>query len=718
MRKSAQSVHRDLLYRDVFENSHDAILIFRPEDEVVLEANQRAAELYGYAREELIGYSLENVSTNVAFGKSHLNATLSADTSHCFEITQLRKDRTPIMVEINASVIQYREKPAILSLHRDVTERKLAKLRFAKFLNTTHDGFWTVDQNLRILDVNNAYCRLSGYSRQELLSMRVPDLEVLESAEEVGKRAKTIIEKGVETFDGKHRRKDGSVIDFEIIVAFNREENVFYSFFRDISERKRSEMALKESEQRFRIIADTAPVMIWMSDAAGRCEYVNKFWQNFTGMTLEESLGEGWARTIHPDDRPSCLRTVGDSRQSGSSFAMQYRIRRADGAFRWVLDSGSPRFGAGGFEGHMGSCVDITEIRNAQESLRKLERAVEQTDEAIFMTDKEGAITFVNPAFEELYGFTKEETLGKTPRILKSGGYDQEFYRSFWDTLLSGKSVRDVIVNKTKDGKLLTIKASVNPVHDPEGRLTGFIAVQEDVTEIERLRAKGQKMETLASLGQMAATIAHEIRNPLAAVNLDFQYLAGRLDLKKEHADTEASIRNGIARMQRTIDTILDYARATPPECTREKIRHVLECSLTTAEKSFAAAKIQLVRNYHDRDSYVMVDLDQMFQVLTNLFSNARHAMPDGGTLTLSTADAENSVFVTIEDTGCGIHPKILNKIFDPFFTTRPNGTGLGLAVVSRVLELHDAEIFVDSRPGQGTRITLRFPKPSDRRTS
>jgi signal transduction histidine kinase len=204
--------------------------------------------------------------------------------------------------------------------------------------------------------------------------------------------------------------------------------------------------------------------------------------------------------------------------------------------------------------------------------------------------------------------------------------------------------------------------------------------------------------------------IAHEIRNSLGSISLNFRNLSDRLKVPEVHQRTFSNIDLGIQRIEEIINGILNFARPVQPTLRKVDIRKVIDSSVHTVEKEMESSGIKLKRSYDASLPEVVIDPVQINQVLVNLYLNAKQAMKSGGTLTINVTGRSEFVEVSVQDNGAGIRPENLDKIFNPFFTTRKEGIGLGLAIVSRILEQHKSQIFVESEPGIGTKFIIRFP--------
>jgi len=267
---------------------------------------------------------------------------------------------------------------------------------------------------------------------------------------------------------------------------------------KNITELKKSEEDLHISEEKFRNIFTWSPVGIYQADEAGKILTANRSFAKMLGYENPDDLIQNANMTdlyLNPDERKKLIDHY-DKTGAGSATNLEIQWKQRDGTVRWILltahairdQNGKTRY----YEGFV---VDITERKRSEEEVLKFQLGAERSDEIIFMTDIEGTITYINPAFSKLYGYTKEETLGQTPRILKSGIINLEGYKQFWDTLLAKQVVAGEVTNKTKDGRLLIMENTVNPILDQEGNIIGFLAIQQDITERKEMEEKLQLSE-------------------------------------------------------------------------------------------------------------------------------------------------------------------------------------------------------------------------------
>ncbi|MGC2467088.1 MAG: PAS domain S-box protein [Candidatus Acidiferrum sp.] len=380
-----------LLFRMLIDQSNDAIEVIDPETLRFIDINGRACLDLGYSREELLSLSVYDVDPVVdELMLARVAGKLENSGSAVFESFHRRKDGSTFPVEVSIKQVRL-DRVYRVSVVRDITERKRTEesLRSAAefdeaALKSLGEGLYTIDINGLVTSMNPAAEELFGWSFAELRGKKMhemvhhhyPDGRPFPSSECAGFQVLTHGQ-ALKNYEDVFICKDGTFFDVVYSIAPMRDAagqiNSLVVVFRDITERKRAEAELRESEARFRLVADSAPVMIWMSGTDKLCTYLNKPWLDFTGRSLEQELGNGWAEAVNSEDLQRCLDTYTQAFDRREGFTMEYRLRRHDGEYRWVSDIGVPRFNPDeSFAGYIGSCVDITERMRAEEELQRL----------------------------------------------------------------------------------------------------------------------------------------------------------------------------------------------------------------------------------------------------------------------------------------------------------------------------------------------------------
>lgn len=364
-------------------------------------------------------------------------------------------------------------------------------------------------------------------------------------------------------------------------------------------------------------------------------------------------------------------------------------------------------------------------LQASSSRLTLLDAAVNAASHSIVITDVDGTIEWVNPAFTQLTGYTADEAIGKNPRLLKSGKQDREFYQNLWNTITGGKVWKGELINKRKDGSLYDEEASITPVKDATGKITHFIAIKQDVTEQHQLKERLLRSQRMESIGLLAGGVAHDLNNVLAPIMMAVEML--KQDLTEEDRlimleTLESSCNRGSA----IIRQVLTFARGVEGEHAVLQVRHLLKDLVKMSRETFPK-NITISLDAPGDLWTVSGDATQLHQVLLNLALNARDAMPTGGTLSIK---AENVTLdhprgylnceilpgayirLQVKDGGVGIPPDAIARIFEPFFTTKEQGkgTGLGLPTAFGIVKSHDGLLEVESTPGRGTTFLLHLP--------
>ena len=509
---------------------------------------------------------------------------------------------------------------------RDERKRTEQKLRLqATALESAANGILITDREGTIIWANPAFTFLTGYTLEEVIGQNP---RILKSGTQdpsfYESLWSTILAGQVWWGEVINRRKDGSLYTEDQTITPVRDENGEVSYFvavkQDISERKRMEEALRESETRFRTLAQGSPVGIFRTDATGHCIFLNERGGEITGLSPEAAIGYSWTQRVHPDDRDRVLAEWNTALEKNLPFGSEYRFEHPDGGTTWVFGQALPEKGpAGEITSYVGTITDITERKRAEEELQATQL-----------------------------------------QLIQSARFE--------------------------------------------------------------------------SVGQLAAGVAHEVKNPLTIIQFGLGYLSQALPTTEDDnvAQVLEKMEKAVKRADRVIKGLLDFSASSTLKIMPGDLNAVVEQSLLLVHYETVRAHVTVVKAPAKTLPPINLDRHKIEQVFVNVFINAIQAMPGGGTLTVKTAAKAFSalhpgvkrrrtdsfpsgatvVVVEVDDTGTGIPAESLHRVFDPFFTTKPigEGTGLGLSVTQKIMELHGGIIDIRNRREGGVRVTLVFP--------
>ncbi|HKQ77231.1 MAG TPA: PAS domain S-box protein [Blastocatellia bacterium] len=535
----------------------------------------------------------------------------------------------------------------------------------------------------------------------------------------------------------------------------------------------RAKEALRESEERFRMLADNAPVLIWVSNPTG-CEFVNYEYLKFLGVNEAEVLGDGWATFIHSEDREDYVKAYHEALSRRGRFEAEFRFLRRDGEYRWMQSVGMPRFEGGEFKGYVGSSSDIHERKLAEKVMAQMAAIVESSDEAIISKDLNGIILSWNEGAEKLFGYTTAEVIGKPVTILipPDRAYEEPL---ILERLRRGEQVDHYeTVRRRKDGSDVDISLTISPIRDKSGKVVAASKIARNITDRKRienereeilLRESAARAEAEAanrSKDEFLAVVSHELRSPLNAIlgynrmlrenPSDAARLKQSCDIIERNAKTQlqliedlldtARIVSGKLRLElRPLDinpVVADALNVVRPAAEDKGVQlqiAIADCGLPIADSQLSDGQKQTTapvesenrdRTAHGENqsairnpqsAIVLGDVARLQQIIWNLLSNAIKFTPAGGCVELRAERSEEHIRIVVSDTGKGIQPEFLPYIFDRFRqddssgSQRYGGLGLGLALVKHLVELHGGRVEAASEGAEcGSTFTVTLP--------
>lgn len=458
--------------------------------------------------------------------------------------------------------------------------------------------------------------------------------------------------------------------------------------------------------------------LVFQFDTEAKVYYASGNAERITGYSAEE-FTSGRIHPldiIHPDDRP---RLEKEFRRlfvtHVSSENTEHRIVRKGGDIAYMLKSWYALSDSlGRFNGIVSLNKDISREKQLRERMELFRSAFEHSTDAIIITGTDGRIIDVNDAFTDIYGFSREEAVGKSTSLIQSRHSTPDFYRNMWQSLEKDNQWRGEILNRRKDGMEIPVWLSITPIYLGTSKI-GYMGIESDMSEQKNLEQQIVQTEKLATVGQLAAGIAHEIGTPLNIISGNAELVL--LDMKPSdpgHRELETIIEQ-TKRMSVLMRQLLDFARPKVLSLQSANVNGILTGVLNFVRLQFRKEDIDIVSDLEEKLPNVYGDPALLYQVFLNVIMNAFQAMSRKGVLTVRTqtvhsADNEK-IEIEVSDTGEGIRPENMERIFAPFFTTKEpgKGTGLGLAVTRRIVQEHSGQIDIESTPGNGTTVRILF---------
>jgi two-component system sporulation sensor kinase A len=626
---------------------------------------------------------------------------------------------------------------------------------FAEFL-MSEQGFRSLVENAavavaitdtkgRFMYVNKAIVDLLGYSAEEILGRQFKFfLHPKDKAKIIRLFLRIVIlRRQPRDLEFRALRKDGTILHLwskPTRFMINGKTVGFQAIIVEITKLKEMEKKLMEANRRLKTIFETASEGIMTVDENENITFVNKAFADMLGYNELELIGVNLRKFVDEEGFRT-IRKQTEIRKRGETSRYEIALYHRDGKPRIVQISASPFWNEKGeYEGAISIIMDVTERRRIEEKLKESEerfkRLIEYAPDAIYINDVYGKFIDGNKQAEALIGYKKEELIGKN--IIETGIYSEKCLPKVKEAI--EKTIRgerygpDEFELVRKDGR--TVFAEISAIPVTSGGKIEIIGIARDITERKQMQKKLEeyaqhleelveertkalkeaqerliKSERLAAIGQVAAMVGHDLRNPLTGIKGAVYYLKNKFGSKVDKKIWEMLelIEENVQHANEIIADLLEYSREIKLELKITTPKKVLIEALHTI---LVPEKIQVL-NFAQDEPKIKVDVEKMKRVFENIIKNAIDAMPNGGKLTIISKESNGNVEIAFTDTGMGIPKDVLEKIWTPFFTTKSKGMGLGLPICKRFVEAHSGKISVESKMGKGTTVTITIPTKS-----
>lgn len=725
-------------FRQLFNGGNDAIYVLDPETGKFIEVNEIGYRRLGYRYEEMLKLGLIDISSPDDEPVAEMIRRAAHVDHALFERTHLARDGSRIPVEISTHQMEFEGRPVVLLLVRDISERKQAEAEFSAILQTTPDGFWLVSvRNGMLIDVNPAYCAMAGYSREELLKMRISDVEAEHDEELIARNMQTIMQGEPLHFETRHRRRDGSLFDVEVSARFlDARGGVIVTFIRDITERVKAERALRQSEERLAIATRAGIIGIWDWDVASNQLIWDEAMYRLYGIRAEDFGGayEARASAIHPDDK---VRTEGEIQaalRGEREYAPDFRVIWPDGSIHHIKAASHTVFDQQGNPIRMlGINYDQTAQKQAEQKIAELlefsGKIISESTLGIIVYKASGECIVSNEAAARIVGATHEQIMGQNFRQIfswkESGLFDAALR-----ALESGENQHVETHLVSSFGKEVWVDCDfVKLIRGVEPHLLLILA---DVSgfrlaEQELSQAKMGAESANRAKSEFLANMSHEIRTPMNAIIGLSDLALGGSDLTPRLKNYLGKIHTSSKALLSIINDILDYSKVESGRleldradlCLSDLLENVADLFNVRAEEK----GIELVLDIApDVPAYLVGDSLRLGQVMNNLVGNAVK-FTDGGEIVIrverrSQEDDICTLHFSVRDTGIGMSTDQMERLFSAFMqadssiTRRFGGTGLGLIISQKLVEKMGGKIVVSSEQGKGSTFSFTISLP------
>ena len=663
-----------------------------------------------------------------------IKAALEENVPYEIEFRTVNGEGKVNWVFTNAVILRDKGRPIrMMGATMNITQRKEAEEaadRLAAIVESSEDAIIGLDLHGTVTDWNTGAESLFGYQEDEVIGKSI---QILLPADRAGEETEFLerIAKGerVAHFETKRLRKDGAFVDVTLSLSPIKDEQGIIvgaaKIARDITSSKRAEENLRASEQRFHLLADNVSQLIWMAEADGSAMWFNKRWHEFSGMTSEEIQLN--SRSLHhPDHFDRATNSLKERAAEGEAWNDMFPLKGVDGQYHWFLANAMPvRDDAGKVVRWFGTCTDVTAQREAQEQVRESEERfrllADNIGQLAWIAEPNGDIHWYNKRWFDQTGTTIEEMQGwGWQRVLHPDHMDRVTAK-FKEHLAAGKDWEDLFAIKCADGEYRWFLSRAFPVRNSEGVIERWFGTNTDISDRKNMEDELASIAT--NKDNFLATLAHELRGPLAPLKNGLQLLEMTTDDPSVQENTRSMMVRQLDHMVRLVDDLMDLSRINTGKITltfdEVDLSDVVATAMETSRPLIDQNGHSLTVELGNEKFMVLGDRDRLVQVVANLLTNAAKYTPQGGMIDVVVERNPSDISISVKDSGIGIEADKLDMVFDMFAQVDPDqknrsggGLGIGLNIVKRLMEKHHGSVEVSSEGlGKGSKFTIRIPR-------
>ncbi len=727
----AQSEER---FKTIYDKAPFGVMLYSADEARIIDANPAMLHMVGRSREEVIGRTSVEIGMNPDTEQRRQLLAMVQRTGHLapVELELRHADGHAVQVQVNADIVHLGGVPYILAVLEDITERKYASMavgRLAAIVESSDDAIISRDLQGTITTWNQGAERIFGYSAGEMIGKRNTVLFPPERLNEE-ELLVTRLMKGerIDHLETVRLHKDGRSVDISLTLSPLKDAmgNVIGAskVIRDITEQKRNREAIAASEARFHLLADNVSQLIWIAEADGSAVWFNQQWTEFTGKTGEEIRTDSKA-IHHPDHFDRVTTSLAERAAKGERWEDSFPLLSKTGQFHWFLATAMPiRNEEGTVVRWFGTCTDITTEREAQDRIRESEERfrmlADHMSQMAYIVDPCNTITWVNRRWIEYTGISVEQMNEDGWQQVVHPEHLTDMIGSYTKAQEAGTVWQYVFQLKGRTGEYRWFLARSVPIFNEEGKVERWFGTNTDITE-QKLAEEALE-ESSRHKDHFLATLAHELRNPLAPLKNGLQLMELAPDDPTVIDNTRNMMMRQLDHMVRLVDDLMDLSRISRGKLELIKEHTELDRIIGTAVE---ATQPLMDRKEHRFDVRILqgglvVNGDQarLVQVVANLLNNAAKYTPHEGHISLTLDKEGSEAVIRVKDDGIGIDPGALEHVFDMFAQVQgaqndhsAGGLGIGLNIVRRLVHMHHGSVVGNSAGmGQGSEFVVRLP--------